>query len=336
MKQRTSNGNTGYAFHAKNLDCDLLIACPVTGMVSKMQSVWLPIALSQKHPLSEYKNALSVIAALEKSKQWPKAESQLIAGCVLSLLTVKGKVGDFPNSSASEANMMLQSAGALQLQELATIIHTRWDSEATWLRVPKLSFDLTAYSTPQASMTSVVSGYIRKIRKAFSLDELPEADRAEVYKAYKENMLKLRKAKGGSEGIIVHSLTAIKTQTIDRQTVSAKLLLRDLQPHMPTVLGKVVGNIVANLGLWGQAKRQEIASKVRQQFISSAWQEKATSLAFILENAQVLEEDMLGLSETVSPTSTETKRTEYKSVKQIMAEKLAAIAAAKAREQANG
>ena len=67
---------------------------------------------------------------------------------------------------------MIQSAGHMLLVDLAEIILQRWSSDTTWIRIPKLSFDLAAYQYPAMSMTDVISKYTRLIRKALSLDEL--------------------------------------------------------------------------------------------------------------------------------------------------------------------
>lgn len=316
--------NTAYSFNAKSLEQDILVFCPITGICSRLETVWLPIHLTQEHPLADWRNAIACLDSLADTNRWNRAPEQMLAGCVLSLLKQKDKVTDFPNSSAAEANMMLQGAGHGLLVKLLQTINSRWQSDATWLRVPKLSFDLTAYQYPEVSMSAAVSRLERIIRKALMQDELPKADTAEVYKAFKENSQKSanRQAKTRgqqwADGIVVHSLAAVKEQTIERQITTAKILAKNLAPKMPNYLMQIVKRTADNLSVFGMEHRQELATKLRILFMGTEQQEQANSLAFIFENAEaaVLDEDIAGFSETVVPTNKT-----FKSFAEILAEK---------------
>ena len=324
MLIKTNNGNTKYAFHAKELSNEIIIACKTSGMISTINTTSLPIYLEFQHPIASADNANKVISAFIKSKDWSKAEPQLIAGCILSLLSVKGKTTNYPMSSATEANMLLQSAGKDLLRELAEIIILRWDSEATWIRVPKLSFDLTAYTKPAKSMSDVISGYARIIRKALSLDELPPEETAEVYKAFKENSLKANKDKSKStewlESMMNAKIANIKAETFDRQMVLAKVYLKNIADSMPKDVVSNCNKILANISFMPAKQRDNMAATIRLLFIGNSKQEMANNLAFIIENAHIdiLEEDIIGAMDSELPKERSEK---IKTIAEIMAEK---------------
>ena len=327
MYRKTNNGNTKYAFHAAPLDSEIVVSCKISGMISTIKTTKLPIALSWEHPISIPENALKVLGAFSKAKDWKGAEKQLLAGCILTLLSSKGKTTNFPMSSATEANMMLQSAGHMLLVDLAEIILQRWSSDTTWIRIPKLSFDLAAYQYPAMSMTDVVSKYTRLIRKALSLDELPANETAEVYKAFKENTLKAHKDKSKgvqwAEGLANKYLQDMKEQRsfdIGKQISSAKVFFKNLKDHMPKEIVAKCNMILANIDLISKENKIELAMIIRTIFMGTEQSNMANNLAYILENIQTntTEEDMLGFSETISPIE---KSTKPKTLREIMAEK---------------
>ena len=328
MHRKTNNGNTKYAFHVGELKDETIISCKVSGIISAIKGVNLPIRLDNNHPIANPENALKIISAYNKNKDWKSAEGQLIAGCILSLLSSKGKTTNYPMSSATEANMMLQSAGNQNLIELATIIIDRWNSDQTWIRIPKLSFDLAAYQYPSISMGDVISKYTRLIRKALSLEELPANETAEVYKAFKENSLKNAKDKSNksiewNEKLANHHVNEMKEKRstdIDRQINSAKVFFKNLKEHMPKELAMQCAQTLNNMNLISAKRKMELAMSIRTIFLNTDKSNMANNLAYILENAQadLSEEDMLGFSESVSPIE---KSEKPKTLREIMAEK---------------
>jgi 6-pyruvoyl-tetrahydropterin synthase len=328
MHRKTNNGNTKYSFHVGELNNETIITCKISGIISTIKNINLPIRLEQNHPVAIPENALKIISAYNKNKDWKNAESQLIAGCILSLLSSKGKTTNYPMSSATEANMMLQSAGNQNLIELATIIIDRWNSDQTWIRIPKLSFDLAAYQYPSISMGDVISKYSRLIRKALSLEELPPQESQEIYKSFKENSLKNARDKNNksiewNEKLANHYINEMKEKRstdIDKQINSAKVFFKNLKEHMPKELTIQCAQTLNNMNLISAKKKAELAMSIRTIFIGTDKSSMANNLAYILENAQVdlSEEDMLGFSESVSPIE---KTEKPKTLREIMAEK---------------
>lgn len=309
------------------LDTEILVSCKISGMVSTIKTNKLPIHLDFEHPISKPENAIKVLGAFNKAKDWKAAEGQLLAGCILTLLSSKGKTTNFPMSSATEANMMLQSAGKMLLTDLAIVILDRWNSDTTWIRIPKLSFDLAAYQYPVMSMSDVISKYTRLIRKALSLDELPENETAEVYKAFKENSLKAQKDKNKgvqwSEGLANKYLQDMKEQRsfdIGKQIATAKVFFKNLKDHMPKEVVIKCNMILGNMSLISKENKNDLAMTIRTIFMGTDKSNMANNLAYILENTQtdIQEEDMLGFSETINPI---VKSTKPKTLREIMAEK---------------
>ena len=313
-----------YNFTAKPLDSEILLNCKISGMISTMHCANMAgMLLECNHPIADSSNALKVIGEIAKQKSHNKVESQLLAGCILSLLSSKGKTTNFPNSSATEANMLLQSAGNENLWNLAEIIMLRWNNDATWIRVPKFSFDLTAYSFPHQNMTAIVSRYAKFIRKALSLDELPAAETAEIYKAFKENSIKNNKNKMDTvtlEQAINRTITQLQDDSLEKQKNTAKGIIKFLKDgdKLPRNITLQCEKILANLWMISNSKRVELAMQIRLLAQGTSHSGKAESLAWIIENAKDhnADTDLLGAMETVLPT-----KSTPKTLAEIFAEK---------------
>jgi len=311
-----------FNFSTGKLDNDVLIHCPITGMISTLRTCGIyGIVLDHKHPAASAENAIKLLTAAKNNKSQDKIEVQLMAGCVLSLLSAKGKTTGYPNSSATEANMLLQSAGTDILWQFADVIMARWDSDATWIRVPKLSFDLVAYSQAQQSMAMVISRHTRIIRKALSLDELPAADTAEVYKAFKENSIKNNKNKNDPvliENAINRSINQIKDDSLLKQKDTAKRLITFFKDKLPRNITLQAEKIMANLWAISSTKRIELAMTIRLAASNMKETDKANNLAWIIENAidHNTDDDILGAMDTEIP-ATKSRKT----LAEIFAEK---------------
>lgn len=313
---------TKYSFHADNLDSSILITCPLTGIVSQIQMPALPIVLQFNHPLSHWHNAMQCLREIQKKKNHKEFSTQMIAGIILSLLREKDKLTNFPNSSATEANMLLQSAGIDSLWELCTTIAARWESENTWVRIPKLSFTLTVYdSVTTQSFGTIVSKYSRMIRNAITPENLDKGELGEIFLAFKENNKKLSKDK--PNGIHIRSIASLKQETISKQNSNAKDLATKLKKDMPSLLAIMTTKAIGQLHLFGQEYRNDLAEKIRLCGIGKSNQDDFKQLAFFIENVEssFVEEDIIGFAEAVSPLPKSEKK-----IADVIAERLAKLA----------
>jgi len=315
-----------YSFHADKLDQSILLTCPITGIVSQILMPALPIVLKWDHPLSHWHNAKEMISAIKSKGNWKDYEKQVLAGLALSLLREKEKLTGFPNSSATEANMLLQSCGIESLWELLTVIVARWDSEQTWLRVPKLSFTLTVYDqSHMQQFSTVISKYSRLIRKAITPEELDKGELGEIFLAFKENNAKLVKGKViNTREVKPKNLAYTDQNSLSGKRGKARELAKELSKQMPTLLAIMVTKSVGNLQMYGNEFRQDTATKIRTCGIGRDNSEQFNKLAFFFEtnDQAIAEEDILGFSETVSPLPKE-----LRSASDIIAEILAKLAA---------
>lgn len=293
-----------YTFHAQKLDQDIWVTCPISGMMQRLEGVCLPITFSQQHPIATPENSIICIKSLNNTNRWDKAESQLLAGMALSLLKAKRKIGLMGDSSASEHNMILQSAGFDALKELCQIIESRWNSEQTWLRMPSLSLDLTAYSEPVKSITSVITGYSRLIRKALSLEELPNADRQMIVKSYKDNVEKITPKDKGK--IQIHSITAISEQTIKSQDKSIKSLFREIEFDIEDIVLRArAKKIITDFTFYSNNFKAQLSISLMAASIKMPQNKQAIikQICFILQNAEAASlEDMIGPMDSEVPT----------------------------------
>lgn len=194
---RTRLRTTLMSFQLGSLSQAVVIFCPITGIVGKLEMPFAPIALTYEHPLAEAGNVLTLlrwyfspIAQKEEInylKQFStfRIDRQILAGCLMSLLKRRGLLDDSTEreTSAVERNMVLQNAGHGTLSDLLKAIVEKWDNPNVWKRMPRLSLDWKTHSPIDSTVTNTLQHYLKVLNGVLEPIEFTSEERAKLFTA---------------------------------------------------------------------------------------------------------------------------------------------------------
>lgn len=292
------------SFHVGRLDQSVIVLCPITGIVGKLEMPYCPVALSYEHPLAKPGNVLTFLRyhfslqgqqadlAYLKNEARLKVDRQTMAGCLLSLLRGKHLLKEDGETTAAERNMVLQNAGYDILASLCKEMVRVWDNYQVWSKMPKLSVEWKTHSGTESTIGFALGNYY-KIMKAV-LDPTSELSKEEQAKLFAVNRPQSTKAKG----IRVYSASAVEFRKIKETKGEASTLLDELTPHMKLVDRLFVSKIVRQLLIMPLDQKLKASRLLRGLFIGRPQAAVAKELANMIERAS--NESILGELQTLS------------------------------------
>jgi hypothetical protein len=315
------------SFHVGHLDQAVILLCPVTGIIGKLEMPYCPVALSYEHPLARPSNVLSLLryhfsikgqqAEVHHlaTKAELKLDRQVLAGCLLSLLHGKGLLfAEEAETTAAERNMVLQNAGVLILSDLLKHIVSCWENPAVWKRMPRLSVDWKTHASVHSTIGQTLQSYLKVLRGLFDPLELTAGEQAKIFGAT-QNKPKHR--------VKIYSASAVEHRNIRDAKTEAREQYEMLKPHLPVALQVQVSRTLRDLLLLPQDAKSKAAAALRTWAASQKDKPQAApalSLAASIERAtnEKLLEEMGSFMQEVSPVRA-------RSIAEIMASKRARL-----------
>lgn len=312
---------TKMSFQLGNLSQAVIVACPITGIVGKLEMPFAPLVLEQEHPLSKASNVLKMLdwyfspaqqkAEIEYLKQGHinfKLDRQVLAGCLLSLLRSKSLIDkEAKDTTALEQNMVLQNAGHSTLSELLKIMVSRWSNPDVWKRVPKLSVEWNTHSTNASTIGYTLNKWAEKIKEALEPVVLTSMERAKLFSAT-QNKPKVR--------VKVYTAAAAETRNIKENKTEAYKLLDFLKPHLSIAQRIAVQRTLQQLLLLSSEAKSKTVLLLKSLNLAPIQKDKALALAAIIERSsnESIFKEVGSVMQEVSPTKT-------RSIAEILARK---------------
>lgn len=294
------------SFHIGKLEQAVIVLCPVTGIVGKLEMPYCPVALSYDHPLAKAGNVLNLlrnyfsIAGQKDDLSYiskhgsPKLDRQTLAGCLLSLLKAKGLLWDLGETNAAERNMVLQNAGHHVLSDLLKAIVYYWDNTQVWTRLPRLSVDWSVHSKADANIAGTLQNYEKLIRHALDPADLSPEEQAKIFTA----QARRREQRQRYNSVRIYSAQTVETRKIKEAKTEGRDLFEMLKPHLPIALRLQVSRVLQNLLLLPQETKNNVARSLRVLFVGKPQASVAIKLAATIEAAK--NERLLGDLGTMS------------------------------------
>ncbi len=282
------------SFHVGKLEQTVIILCPVTGIVGKLEMPYCPVAMQYEHPLAKAGNCLNLLRyyfsmagqkddVLFISKHGaPKLDRQTLAGCLLSLLKAKNLLWDLGDSTASERNMVLQNAGHNVLSDLLKAIVCYWDNPQVWNRLPRLSVDWSVHGKADANIAGTLQGYEKLIRTALDPQALTQEEQAKIFAA----QARRREQATRYNSVRIYSAQTVETRKIKEAKTEGRELFEVLKPHLPIALKLSVQRTLQNLLLLPAEAKTKAASQLRVLFVGKPQASVAIKLAAVIEAAK--------------------------------------------------
>lgn len=277
------------SFQIGRLDQSVILLCPVTGIIGKLEMPYCPVALNFEHPLSKPGNVLALLRyhfslpgqqadlAYLRNESRLKLDRQTVAGCLLSLLKGKGLLAEEQESTAAERNMVLQNAGYDILSDVLKEIVRVWDNHIVWKRMPRLSVEWKAHSEASSTIGGSLQAWL-KILKGI-LDPISPLTRDEQTKLFEAT--RTIKAKG----VKVYSAQVVEHRKIKESKTAAYELFETLKPHLPIAYKLSLTRIIRDLLVLPQASKNKAASELRVLFVGKPQASVAKQLADVIEKA---------------------------------------------------
>jgi len=337
MQKRYDLG-TKMSFRTGSLEQDVIIFCPVTGIIGKLEMPWLPVNLSYVHPLADAKNVLLLLRKYFERKRvdnsnylvtsemlqkmFLEIDRQVLAGCVLSLLREKHLLRTEVETTAVEQNLVLQNAGSDILCRLLSAILERWENPQVWKRMPGLNVEYSLFADARDGEYSTHIGiaptlqeYTKLLRNALNPEELTREEAAKIFAAQKRAIFAGRRIK-------IYSASAVQHRNIKDTKSEAYKLLDQIKPQLTIVLRTRLSKALRDMLVLPIEYKFKLANELFHAHVDAVSVSARDTLARILQSSttdRILDE--IGtLSQEVSPTSTKRTIAEILAAKQAKAE----------------
>lgn len=315
------------SFHVGRLDQSIIILCPITGIIGKLEMPYCPVALQYEHPLAKPGNVLTLlryhfspkgqkeeIAYLSENSRL-KLDRQTLAGCVLSLLRAKGLLVDDGETSANERNMVLQNAGFEILNDFLKETVRVWDNAQIWKRIPKLRADWKVHAAgADTNIGATLQAMLKVIKTALDPQQLTQEEQSRIFAAQRRK----QEQRDRYNSVKIYSASAVESRKIKESKSEGREIFDTLKPQLPIAARITISRVLKDLLILPASVKLNAAILLRKSFIGKPQQSLANRLAVIIESAEnkALMEELGTLSMEVSPAPS-------KSISDILANKKA-------------
>jgi hypothetical protein len=341
-KQQLYNLTPKMSFRTGSLEHDVIVFCPVTGIVGKLEMPWLPVNLSYTHPLAKAGNALLLVRKYLQEKRkastaldhlvvtrealramFLELDRQVLAGCILSLLQEKKLLRLEAETSMVERNLVLQNAGSDTLCRLLLAIEQFWENPQVWKRMPALNIEYSQFGNISQSQTLseykgaegiaiTLQSYTKILRDILNPHELTQDERAKIFEAQKKAQV------FSGRRVKIYSASAVQHRRIKESKTEAYEILDTLKPHLSIVLRTRISKTLRELLILPLASKQRVANDLSLSKVPEVLKPMKDQLIHIILSSSTdrILEEIGTLSQEISPLPT-------RSIAEILATKQA-------------